>query len=108
MSSQTILYILIGIVFISYLFDQFLDYLNLKHQRTDIPYDVASFYNKEKYLKSLAYHKEQTVFSFLTSAVSVALTLLMLYFQGVGWLDLLLRDFIDAEILRRHTLVNWH
>jgi STE24 endopeptidase len=100
MSPHTISYILIAIVFVSYLFDQLLDYINLKHQRTDIPDEVAAFYNKEKYLKALAYHKDQTMFSFLTSAVSVALTLLMLYFQGFGWLDLLLRDFIQSEILR--------
>lgn len=99
MTPQLILFILIGIVFVSYVFDQLLDYLNLKHQRTDIPEEIAAFYNKEKYLKSLAYHREQTLFSFLTSAVSVALTLLMLFFQGFGWLDLLLRDFIHSDIL---------
>ncbi len=99
MTSQTILYILIGIVFVSYLFDQLLDYLNLKHQRMDIPDEVSAFYDKEKYLKSLEYHKEQTLFSFLTSAVSVALTLLMLYFQGFGWLDLALQN-ISSEIFR--------
>jgi STE24 endopeptidase len=99
MTPQFILYILIGIVFVSYVFDQLLDYLNLKHQRTDIPEEVAAFYDKEKYLKALAYHREQTLFSFLTSAVSVALALLMLFFQGFGWLDLFLRDFIYSDIL---------
>jgi STE24 endopeptidase len=100
MSSQIILNILIGIVFVGYLLDQLLDYMNLKHQRTDIPDEVASFYNKEKYLKALAYHREQTLLSFLTSAVSNALTLMMLFFHGFGWLDLLLRDFITKEIFR--------
>lgn len=99
MTPQLILYILTGIVFVSYLFDQWLDYLNLKHQRTDIPEEVSAFYNKEKYLKSLAYHKEQTMFSFLTSAVSVALTLLMLFFHGFGWVDMWLRDYIHSDII---------
>lgn len=100
MSSQLILNILIGIVFVSYLFNQLLDYLNLRHQRTEIPDEVASFYDKEKYLKAMAYHREQTLFSFLTSAVSTTLTLLMLFFQGFGWLDLVLRDLIHSEIFR--------
>jgi STE24 endopeptidase len=100
MSSSVLLNILIGIVFVSYMFDQLLDYLNLKHQKPDVPLEVAYYYDKEKYLKSLQYHREQTMFSFLTSAVSTALTLLMLYFQGFGWLDLLLRDFIPSEIIR--------
>ena len=99
MEPQVLLYIIIGIVAISYLFDQVLDYINLKHQRTDIPKEVEAFYDKDKYLKSLAYHKEQTYFSFLTSAFSVVLSLIMLFSGGFGWLDGLLRPMIGSEVL---------
>ncbi len=98
MQAQTILLLIIGIVIVSYLFSQFLDYLNLRAQRKDIPDEIASFYNKESYLKSLAYHREQTYFSFLTSAFSLGLSLLMLFFGGFGWLDSLLRNYVHSEI----------
>ena len=99
MTPQTILLIIISIVLVSYVFDQLLDYINLKAQRTDIPADIEAFYSKEKYLKSLAYHKELTQFSFITSAFSVVLSLAMLFLGGFGWIDGLLRPFIGSEIL---------
>lgn len=99
MESQTILNVIIAIVVVSYVFDQMLDYLNLKNQRTDIPGEVEEFYDKEKYLKSLAYHKDQAKFSFLTSGFSFLLSLGMLAFGGFGWLDGFLRTYVDNEIL---------
>src|SRR6478609_8560182 len=98
MQAQTILLLIIGIVVVSYLFSQFLDYINLRAQRKDIPDEIASFYDKEKYLKSLDYHREQTYFSFITSAFSLGLSLLMLLLGGFGWLDGFLRNYITSEI----------
>jgi len=99
MDSQTILYIILVISALTYIFDQLLDYINLRHQRTDIPDEIASFYDRTKYLKSLEYHKEQTRFSFITSAFSFALSFSMLSLGGFGWLDGMLRPYIGNEIL---------
>ncbi|HTJ49118.1 MAG TPA: hypothetical protein VL443_06650, partial [Cyclobacteriaceae bacterium] len=83
----------------SFIFDQALDYLNLKSQKEDISDEVAAFYDREKYIKSLAYHKEQTMFSFLTSSFSFALSLGMLIWGGFGWLDTFLRQYVQQEIV---------
>lgn len=99
LSPQTLLTIILIIVVVSYVFDQVLDYINLKAQRSDIPQDVEAFYEKEKYLKSLAYHKEQARFSFLTSAFSFLLSAVMLLAGGFGWIDEILRPHIQNEIL---------
>lgn len=98
MSPTTLLYIILGISIISYLFDQALDYLNLKAQRKDIPTEVAEFYDQQKYLKSLDYHREQTNFGFLTAAFGFVLSLLMLLFGGFGMLDQLLRNYLQNDI----------
>lgn len=98
MNPETVLIVIVTIVVVSYLFDQLLDYLNLKAQRTDIPAEIESFYNKEKYLKSLDYQRVQTRFSFLTAGFSFILSLSMLVFGGFGWIDSLLRPFISNEI----------
>jgi len=98
MQAQTILLLIIGIVVVSYLFSQFLEYINLRSQRKDIPDEIGSFYDKEKYLKSLDYHREQTYFSFITSAFSLGLSLLMLLLGGFGWLDGFLKNYILSEI----------
>jgi STE24 endopeptidase len=98
MEPDLILTIIISITIVSYVTDQVLDYLNLKSQRTDIPKEVEAFYEKEKYLKSLAYHRELTKFSFLTSALSFLLSLVMLVTGGFGWLDSLLRPYLHGDI----------
>src|SRR5262245_55681333 len=103
MQPQTILYIILIITAVRYLFDQFLDSINLKAQRTDIPDDIASFYDRDQYLKSLAYHKELTRFSFITSAFSFLLSFVMLAIGGFGWLDNFLRVYMDNEIIRALT-----
>lgn len=100
MSSQLIFYIIIGITTTGYLFDQLLDWVNLRHQRTDIPDTIASFYDRDRYLKSLAYHRELTNFSFLTSAFSFLLSLSMLLSGAFGWIDDSLRTVISHDILR--------
>ena len=99
MQPQTILILILIITFVSYVFDQLLDLINLKSQRMDIPKEIESFYEKEKYLKSLAYNRERTKFSFLTSAFGFLLSASMLLFGGFGWLDSLLRTYIENEIL---------
>jgi STE24 endopeptidase len=99
MHPNTLLLIILSITVVSYLFDQVLDYINLKAQRTDIPGEIAEFYEKEKYVKSLAYHKELTRFSFLTSGFSFLFSFCMLAGGGFGWIDSLLRPYFENEIM---------
>lgn len=99
MQPQTILYIIIAITTISYIFEQVLEYINLRAQREDIPDEIAAFYDRAKYIKSLQYHRELTNFSFLTSAFSFLLSLGMLLFGGFGWIDGILRNVVENEIL---------
>lgn len=98
MTPQIILATIIVISVVSYLFDQLLDFLNLKAQRKDIPNEIAAFYEKEKYVKSLDYYSAQSRFSFLTSALGFIASLLMLTLGGFGWVDHLLRPYFQSEI----------
>ncbi len=99
MTPQIILYIIIGITVISYFFSQLLDFLNLKSYRKDIPEEVASFYDREKYQKSIEYNRIQTRFSFLTSGISFVASLAMLSFGGFGWVDQQLRPLTSNPTL---------
>ena len=99
MEPKIILFIIIAIAALSYLFDQLLDYINLKAQRSDIPNDIASFYDRTRYLKSLDYHRDLTKFSFITSGFSFLLSMAMLTGGGFGWLDSFLKAFIENEIV---------
>ncbi len=98
MQPIALLYLILVISIVSYVFEQVLDYINLKAQRKDIPDDVASFYDRVKYLKSLEYHRAQTRFGFITAAFGFSLSMLMLVFGGFGMLDTWLRLFIYNDI----------
>ncbi|MEJ7644122.1 MAG: M48 family metallopeptidase [Chryseolinea sp.] len=98
MTPEKLLVIILSITVVSYLFDQVLDYLNVRAKRDDLPNDIESFYQKDKYLRSLAYHKDLVRFSFVTSAFSFILSLLMLIGGGFGWLDQFLRPYFTSEI----------
>jgi STE24 endopeptidase len=97
---QMLLAMIVVITTLGYLFDQFLDYINLKSQRKDIPADIADFYDRDKYLKSLEYHRHNTTFSFVSAAFSFLLSLSMLLLGGFGWFDNALQPLIRSEILR--------
>jgi STE24 endopeptidase len=99
LSPEFILAIILIILSLSFVFDQLLDYINLRSQRADIPTEIEGFYDRSKYLQSLDYHKELTYFSFLTSTFSFLLSVAMLVFGGFGWLDEVLRGYIQNEIL---------
>lgn len=99
MDSKTILTVILIISFASYAIDQLLDYINFRALRKDIPDEVAAFYNKEKYQQSLEYQREQTRFSFLSSAFSFLLSFSMLLLGGFGWIDGLLRPHFESQVI---------
>lgn len=99
MEPQLILDVIVAIAVVSYTLDQLLDYINVKSLRTEIPDDVAEFYDRGRYLKSLDYHRELTQFSFVSAGVSFILSMAMLLTGGFGWLDGMLRSEISNPIL---------
>lgn len=99
MDATSLLYLIIGFILFDYLLDQFLDWLNLKHSKGTLPDRVSDVYKKDEYEKSQRYQKTRARFSFLTSAFSIGLSLIIMIFGGFGYLDGVLRPYFDNEIL---------
>jgi STE24 endopeptidase len=99
MSPSTILTIIIAITTAGFAFQQILELLNISNIRREIPDEVADFYNKEKYLRSLDYHRDHTRFGFFVSGFSFLASMLMLLLGGFGWVDSILRAGIDNPIV---------
>lgn len=99
MQPHTILVIILAITTISYVSGQLLDYLNLRAQRATLPDEIAAFYDRDKYVTSLAYHRALTRFSFLTEALAFLVSAGMLLTGGFGWIDAQLRPFFPNEIV---------
>jgi STE24 endopeptidase len=98
MNPALILIIIVAITIISFAFEQILELLNIKNIRKEIPDEVAGFYEREKYLRSLDYHRDHTRFGFVSSGFSFLLSMFMLLAGGFGWIDSMLRPSISNPI----------
>ncbi len=93
-----ILILLIVITLGGYVFNTLLEFLNLKAERREIPDEVAAFYDREKYIRSLDYHREKTRFEFITSGLSILVSLALLVFGGFGFIDSIVHRYFEAPI----------
>jgi len=84
---NTVFFIILGIIVVSFIFEKLLDYLNLKHIFPGLPPEVADVFDAESYKKSQLYKQVNTRFSFVMSSFSLMLTLLMLLLGGFGWVN---------------------
>ncbi len=99
MTSQTLFYILITILILSFIIDKILDNLNAKHYNDPIPEELSDVYEKEEYEKSQQYKKVNDKFSNLTSFISLLATLAFFFFDGFAWLDQWARTFSENNII---------
>jgi STE24 endopeptidase len=88
------------IISLSFLVDEYLSFLNLKHNRKPLSEDLKDIYDEDKYQKSLAYNEETTKFSFLTGSLSFIAMFLLIYFEGFGVIDNWLSRYFTNEITR--------
>ncbi len=84
---NTIFFLLLAIIIISFVFEKILDYLNLKHVFPELPAEVSDVFDAASYKKSQEYKSVNIRFSFIMSSFSLLLTLLMLFLGGFGWVN---------------------
>jgi STE24 endopeptidase len=82
-----LLLVIVVILVGEFLFDKYLDHLNLKSLQPELPPEAADIYDAEKYRKSQEYYKANYNFSMLTSIINFVLMLAMLLLGGFAWLD---------------------
>ena len=99
MTSDTLFYILISILIISFIVDKVLDALNAKHYKDPIPPELSDVYEEEDYLKSQKYKKANDRFSSIASSISLVVTLFFFYLDGFAFVDEWARTFSDNTII---------
>lgn len=99
MTSDTLFYILISILIISFIVDKVLDTLNAKHYKDPIPPELSDVYEEEDYLKSQNYKKANDRFSSIASSISLVVTLFFFYLDGFAFVDEWARTFSDNTII---------
>ncbi|SRX55664.1 M48 family metallopeptidase [Aequorivita sp. CIP111184] len=99
MKPETLFYIIIAILVISFILDQVLDSLNAKHFSDPLPLELQDVFEEEDYKKSQRYKKERYKFSILTSAISLIVTILFFFLDGFAYVDSLARSVSNNEII---------
>lgn len=96
---MTLYYIIIIIVTADFIWSQYLAYRNRKQMSPIIPDKLKGIYDKEKYSKQQAYQKENSRFGIISSTISFVIILLILICKGFGWLDTIVRNYSDSELI---------
>jgi len=96
---ETLFYIIIAILVINFIIDQFLDYINAKRYNDPIPAELQDVFDEEEYKKSQLYKGERYKFSILATTVSLAATLLFFFLDGFAYVDGLARSVSNNEVV---------
>lgn len=99
MTANTLFYILIAILIISFIIDKILDALNAKHFNDTLPTEVKDVYDDAEYKKSQRYKSTNYKFGLLTSTFSLVLTLGFFFFDGFAYVDQIARQLTTHSIL---------
>lgn len=94
-----IYYTILLFVILDFLWTQYLAYRNRKRMNPNIPEQLIGIYDQEKYQKQQAYQKENSRIGLFSGFVSFVIILLILIFNGFGYLDQYVRGYIDNSIL---------
>ena len=99
MNPNTLFYIIISILIISFIIDKVLDILNEKHFDDEIPDKLKDVYDEKEYKKSQEYKKAKAKFSNITSFFSTILTLVFFFADGFKYVDNFARTYTENPIL---------
>lgn len=91
--------IILLVVVLDFVWTQYLAYRNRKRMSPDIPPLLEGIYDKDEYARQQAYQKVNSRFGLYTSLLSFIVMLLVLSLGIFGWLDGLLRQFINNEVV---------
>ena len=96
---NTVFFIFLAILTLGFILERWLDILNLRHIKEDLPEELKDVFDPERYRKSQSYKRINTRFSFLTSGFSLAVILLMLFLGGFAWVNQLAYSAVENYIL---------
>ena len=98
--AQTLLWLIIAFVTLEFVVNSVLSWLNTKWMAHPVPPELVGLYDEEKYRKQQEYMKTNKRVSLIARCVSFSLTLVILGFGLLGWLDSQCKSWTDVPILQ--------
>src|SRR5680860_335981 len=99
MSPNTLFYIILAIIIIDFLLDEFLDALNARHFNDPVPESLRDVYNQEEYEKSQRYKKTGYRFGVISSVFSLVVLLSFFFLDGFDFVDEIARGVSENSII---------
>jgi STE24 endopeptidase len=99
MSAELLFYIILGIVVLSFVFEQFLDHLNAKRFEDPVPEELKDVYDEQEYKKSQSYKSERHRFDSISSWFSFITLVVFLVLDGFAIVNELAYDITSHPIL---------
>jgi STE24 endopeptidase len=97
---QALLYFVVAFIIAEFALERWLDWLNLKHWRNEIPKEMEGFIDSERYGKTQQYEKTKKRIGTLSSSLSTFITVAFLLAGGFGLLYNYVATFTESEYLR--------
>jgi STE24 endopeptidase len=91
---------IITILIIEFGLERYLAFLNIRNSSKPLPDILQGIYDAGKYSQQQEYFRTNTRFGMITSSFSFVTVLLMYLLQGFGWVDGLIIQFTDNNILQ--------
>jgi STE24 endopeptidase len=92
-------WIIIAIIVVNFLFENYLEYLNIKNMGKKLPNVLEGIYNREKYQKQQAYQRENHRFGMISGSVGFIATLAMFLFYGFAFVDSIVWSLTSNSIV---------
>lgn len=99
MEYNTYFIVIVAILIFDFVFEWVLDFLNVKRMSPEIPKELEGIYKAEEYSKQQKYMSENIRFGKISSLVSLAITIVVLFTGTLGWVDAWVKSFADHYIL---------
>ncbi len=98
--AKTLLLLIIAFVTLDFIISSVLSWLNTKWMTHPVPPELEGLYDEEKYRKQQEYMKTNKRVSLVARCVSFGLTLVILGFGLLGWLDNQCKAWTDVPVLQ--------
>ena len=98
--AKTLLLLIIAFVTLDFVISSVLSWLNTKWMTHPVPPELEGLYDDEKYRKQQDYMRTNKRVSLVARCVSFGLTLVILGYGLLGWLDNQCKTWTDVPVLQ--------
>lgn len=99
MLPETIFTIIISIIVFDFLFERYLDYINIKHIQQTLPFELSEIYDAEQYKKQQNYKRDSNRFGLIASSISFIAILLMFFLEGFAFVNKIALSISDNPLV---------